>query len=413
VSETQLPLLVDGNYVEVSMRHFEPGNDHADSFGLHHLHLCPSYPLSHPHQMSVDFGVKIDPMRHFLDRNDQSVTWSYGVDGQEGRRLVVTTNKMTRQVAGDNLRKHTTHKRPFARIETTLSMPELPEVETVRRSIAHRVENREIKKVHVRDDYVLRGQRVFEFSRGLEGKRFSQSCRHGKLLFFPMDDISLCVHLGMTGQLTARLPQRDDTPFVRHQKTGLQRTLQHAPDKHTHISLELDDGACLHYRDIRKFGRVFWIPENDRLGVVTHFGLGVDPLTPAYTLDYLSQGLKNRRSAVKAALLDQKFLAGLGNIYVDEALFLAGIRPGRGAYRVRGLMMSSLFRAIITVLEKGIDAGGTTLRDFVNADGQSGYNQEGLQVYGRYGEPCPKCQNILKRGVYGGRTTTWCAECQK
>ena len=136
-------------------------------------------------------------------------------------------------------------------------------------------------------------------------------------------------------------------------------------------------------------------------------------MTPAYSLEYLSQGLKNRRSAVKAALLDQKFLAGLGNIYVDEALHMAGIRPGRGAFRVRGQLLSRLTGAITAVLQKGIEAGGTTLRDFVNADGQSGYNQEGLQVYGRYGEPCLKCEATLRRGVYGGRTTTWCANCQK
>ena len=292
-------------------------------------------------------------------------------------------------------------------------MPELPEVETVRRSIAQRVEDREIVRVEVRDDYVLRGQPVEKFARGLVGQRFSQSCRHGKLLFFPLDGLSLCVHLGMTGQLTARLPERSDTPFVRHHKTGLQRTLQHAPDKHTHISIQLDNGAFLHYRDIRKFGRVFWIPETQRQGVVEHFNLGVDPLTSAFSAEYLGRGLKNRRTAVKAALLDQKFLAGLGNIYVDEALHMAGIRPGRGAFRVSKQMLPKLELAIITVLEKGIVAGGTTLRDFVNADGQSGYNQEGLQVYGRYGQPCPRCENTLRRGVYGGRTTTWCAICQK
>ena len=292
-------------------------------------------------------------------------------------------------------------------------MPELPEVETVRRSIAERVRGRRITAVSVRDDYVLRGQPVGDFVGRLQGLTFSDSCRHGKLLFFPLGEITLCVHLGMTGQLTARLPDRADTPFQVHKKTGLQRTLQHPPDKHTHISLELEDGTSLHYRDIRKFGRVFWIPKSGREQVVKHFGLGVDPLTSDFSTAYLAQGLKKRRVAVKAALLDQKFLAGLGNIYVDEALHLAGIRPGRGAFRVRGKMLETLSNAILVVLEKAIEAGGTTLRDFVNADGQGGYNQEGLLVYGRYGEACPGCGALLRRGVFGGRTTTWCANCQK
>ena len=292
-------------------------------------------------------------------------------------------------------------------------MPELPEVETVRRSIAERVKGRRIVDVTVRDDYVLRGQSIADFTGQLKGKTFTESCRHGKLLFFPLTDLTLCVHLGMTGQLTARLPDRADTPFQVHRKTGLQRTLQHPPDKHTHISIELEDGTSLHYRDIRKFGRVFWIPKSGREQVVEHFGLGVDPLTSQFTTDYLSRGLKKRRVAVKAALLDQKFLAGLGNIYVDEALHLSGIRPGRGAFRVRGKMLEALSDAILVVLRKGIEAGGTTLRDFVNADGQTGYNQEGLMVYGRYGEPCPTCGTPLKRGEYGGRTTTWCSVCQK
>ncbi|MFA5504531.1 MAG: bifunctional DNA-formamidopyrimidine glycosylase/DNA-(apurinic or apyrimidinic site) lyase [Vulcanimicrobiota bacterium] len=291
-------------------------------------------------------------------------------------------------------------------------MPELPEVETVRRSIAERIRGRRIERVVVRDNYVLRGQQVSRFIEGLEGQTFSESCRHGKLLFFPLPKLTLCIHLGMTGQLTVRLPHRADTPFQIQPRTGLQRALQHPPDKHTHISMELDDGSGLHYRDIRKFGRVFWIPLEGREAVIRHFNLGVDPLTPEFSLQYLKAGLKNRRVAVKAALLDQKFLAGLGNIYVDEALFLSGIRPGRGSYRVSGRMLEALYRAIVCVLEKGIEAGGTTLRDFINADGESGYNQEGLLVYGRYGESCPGCGKTLRRGLFAGRTTTWCANCQ-
>ena len=291
-------------------------------------------------------------------------------------------------------------------------MPELPEVETVRRSLLDHLPGRRICKVEVRDPYVLRGQPVAQLQKFLEGQTFGALERHGKLLFFPFQGGSLIVHLGMTGQLTIRLPERADTEFVRHEKTGLQRSLQHPPEKHTHISLLLEGGLAVHYRDIRKFGRVFSIPETQRSAVVTRFGLGVDPLSDQYSRAYLAAGLISRKAPVKAVLLDQTFLAGLGNIYVDEALFLAGIRPGRGAYRVRGQSLDRLAEAIPQVLLKGLDAGGTTLRDFVSGTGQAGYNQDGLVAYGRYGQACLTCGEILRRGSFAGRTTTWCARCQ-
>lgn len=291
-------------------------------------------------------------------------------------------------------------------------MPELPEVETVRRSLLDHLPGRTIEQVEVRDPYVLRGQSPEDFIYALKGKTFDSLQRHGKLLYFPLGGGSLIVHLGMTGQLTARLPARDDTAFIRHQTTGLQQTLQHPPDKHTHISLVLDSQASVHYRDIRKFGRVYFVRPTTREGIIEHFRLGVDPLSPDFTAAYLAAGLRQRRTAIKAALLDQKFLAGLGNIYVDEALFRAGIRPGRGAYRVRGQQLERLAQSIPQVLQKGLEAGGTTLRDFVSGTGQPGYHQEKLLVYGRYGKPCVTCGTQLRRGEFAGRTSTWCPKCQ-
>lgn len=194
--------------------------------------------------------------------------------------------------------------------------------------------------------------------------------------------------------------------------TGLQRTLQHPPDKHTHIRLGLEGGIALHYRDVRKFGRMFVIAETEPDQIVKRFRLGVDPLSPQYDRDYLAFRLAQRRAPIKAVLLDQTVLAGLGNIYVDEALFQAGLRPGRGAHRVRGQALDRLAEAIPAVLHKGVEAGGTTLRDFVSGTGQAGYNQEGLVAYGRYGKPCLVCGETMRRGVFAGRTTSWCAHCQ-
>lgn len=292
-------------------------------------------------------------------------------------------------------------------------MPELPEVETVRRSLLPHLPGQTIAEVIIRDYTVLRGQSPDHLSECLLGERFQEPQRHGKLMYFPLKKGSLMVHLGMTGQLTVRLQSRKDTPFQRHGHTGLERALQHPADKHTHLTLRLKSGAELHYRDVRKFGRVYHIEEQKREAVVKRFRLGVDPLTPNFTRDYLQQGLWTRKAPIKAVLLDQKFLAGLGNIYVDEALFLAGVRPGRGAHRVRGKMLGRLFETIPHVLEKGLRAGGTTLRDFVDGEGQSGYNQEGLVAYGRYGQPCTGCGERLRRGEYAGRTTSWCPQCQR
>lgn len=292
-------------------------------------------------------------------------------------------------------------------------MPELPEVETVRRSLLDHLPDREIRSIEVRDPFVLRGQDIELFQQGLVGQRFQTLSRQGKLLYFPLQERTLIVHLGMTGQLTVRLPHRADTTFLRHEKTGLQRTLQHPPDKHTHISIHLDDGAALHYRDIRKFGRVFWVPELGRAEILGRFRLGVDPILDPFDPKVLSAALGARKSPIKSVLLDQTLLAGLGNIYVDEALFRAGIRPGRGAHRVRGAQIRRLAEAITAVLHQGIESGGTTLRDFVSGIGQTGYNQEKLLVYGRYGLPCHSCGQILRRSTVAGRTTTWCANCQK
>lgn len=292
-------------------------------------------------------------------------------------------------------------------------MPELPEVETVRRSLTEFVRGRTVTEVSVRDATVLRGQKIDDFREALLGQTLPEPRRHGKLMYFPFKDRSLIVHLGMTGQLTVRLTDRADTEFTRHQKTGLQRTLQHPPDKHTHISIGLDDGSVLHYRDIRKFGRVYSVPESQRDDIISRFKLGADPLESLFDIQYLWSGINKRRAPIKAVLLDQKFIAGLGNIYVDEALYKAGIRPGRGAYRVKKRESSALHVCIKQVLIKGIEAGGTTLRDFVSGVGESGYNQEGLQIYGRYGQECLGCGHQVQRSTYAGRTSSWCRVCQR
>ena len=290
-------------------------------------------------------------------------------------------------------------------------MPELPEVETVRRSLEPHLPGRPIQEVVIRDALVIKYPEPSGYER-LKGQKFTRLERIGKLLILHLERDTLLVHLGMTGQLTFRDPDRQDTPFQRHNHTGLQRTLQHPVDKHTHVSIEFGDGTALHYRDIRKFGKWRLYPRHMVGKSPEVRRLGPDPLTEAFTPDYFRARLKATRRPIKAALLDQGLVAGVGNIYADEALFRAGIRPRRGAYRLSGRAVDNLHEAVRAVLEAGIENGGTTLRDFVDGSGEAGYNQESLLVYGRYGQACPGCGQPLRRAVVAQRTTTWCPQCQ-
>lgn len=291
-------------------------------------------------------------------------------------------------------------------------MPELPEVETIRKSLLPYLKGLEVKRVVVKDPHILGGKPALEFINSLKKEVLGPPRRYGKVLFLPLQERSLVFRLGMTGQLTLRLPSRNDGKFIRHKTTGLQKTIQHAPDKHTHIILELEQGIYLQYRDVRKFGRALIVPEVTDEGIAHYFKLGLDPLTPSYSLAYLQEKLSARKAPIKAVLLDQAVLAGLGNIYVDEALFLAGINPSLAACVVSPSKVALLFLAIPKVLNQGIAHGGTTLRDYINGLGEAGANQEELFAYGRYGKPCLRCGQTMLRATIASRTTSWCPSCQ-
>lgn len=289
-------------------------------------------------------------------------------------------------------------------------MPELPEVETVRRSLEPYLPGRRITNIEVRDPRVLVDLTRDELQ-NLVGQRFTDLQRKGKQLYFPFDRDILFIHLGMTGQLTVRDPRRKDQPFTRQKVTGLERSLQHAVDPHTHISFDLEDGFQLHYRDVRKFGKWRLLPKAE---LDLHLRrLGPDPLTDEYTLKHFAQALAKTTRDVKAVLLDQSVLAGVGNIYADEALFVAGVRPQREARKLGRERVKRLYEAVRSVLQLGIQNGGTTLRDYIDGQGEAGSNQEMLWVYGRYGQPCRKCGLILRKAVVAQRTSTFCVHCQR
>lgn len=295
-------------------------------------------------------------------------------------------------------------------------MPELPEVETIRSGLAPRVVGCCISDV-------VMGQRAAQrrilkvkprhFVREIKGQTIRDLTRRGKFLVFELDRHYLILHLGMTGQLTIRDPGRNDSRrFLRHPVTGLQRAVQHAPDRHTHVQIRFEEGSSLLFRDIRQFGKVFLLRRKGALLASFFARLGLEPFTSEYNLEAFLRKLQNRKLRLKSLLLDQRFVAGIGNIYADEALFEAGLHPARTVRSLRRLEKEQLFEAIPRVLQRGIVFGGTTLRDYVNSEGEEGTHQEQLNVYGRAGQPCYRCECPVDRIVISQRSTHCCPACQ-
>ncbi|MDA2932918.1 bifunctional DNA-formamidopyrimidine glycosylase/DNA-(apurinic or apyrimidinic site) lyase [Acidobacteria bacterium AH-259-D05] len=291
-------------------------------------------------------------------------------------------------------------------------MPELPEVETIRRGLEPHVVGRTIADVLVGDSKVLqiKPPRLIE---NLAGQTIQELNRRGKFLIFELDRHYLVFHFGMTGQLTFRHPNRADSKgFSRHSVTGLQRARQHAPDRHTHLQIHLQRGGALLFRDIRKFGKVFLMEAGDNVLPVFFQRLGLEPFSLSYNLEAFLQGFRNRKLRIKSLLLDQRFVAGMGNIYADEVLFQAGVHPARTVPSLRRWEKEILFETIPEVLKEGIESGGTSFRDYVKSDGEAGNHQENLRVYGREGESCHRCGTIIQRIVIGQRGTRFCSTCQ-
>ena len=266
-------------------------------------------------------------------------------------------------------------------------MPELPEVETVRAGLAPLIEGRRIVAAggHPSPKFAGAADAV--------GSTVTGVGRRGKYLLVELDDArQLVVHLGMTGQLRRRAAERADDPYVR-------------------AWWALDDGSVLELRDVRRFGRVAVVPADDHTSLPTLAALGPEPFDEAFTPATLWRGLRDSRLRVKTQLLQQRVVAGIGNIYADEALWQALVDPGRRT--VTRVQAERLHAAIRSVLAAGIANGGTTLRDYRAVDGASGRNQHHLTCYGRGGEPCLRCGTALRRRVLDGRGTTWCATCQR
>jgi len=293
-------------------------------------------------------------------------------------------------------------------------MPELPEVETIRRGLMPRLIGQQIAHIETTSARIFQTSTA-EMASRLPGQAVHVLTRRGKFLLFHLDRDVLIIHLGMTGQLTLRNPDQPDSPrFLRQPVTGLQRVRQHPADRHTHFQVFLLDGRTLMLRDPRMFGKVILVPRGGDAVERLFQGMGPEPLSEEYTLEWFLTAIRKRsRVKIKALLLDQGFVAGLGNIYADEALFEAGVHPAKRVRYLRRAEKVRIFEAIPSVLKKGIQFGGTSLRDYINSDGEVGTNQDELMVYGREGEPCPRCGTRISRIVIAQRSTHFCPSCQR
>ena len=288
-------------------------------------------------------------------------------------------------------------------------MPELPEVETVMRGLAPVMEGRRIARAQVtRPD--LRWPFPDRMAERLAGARIERLRRRSKYILGDLDTgETLLVHLGMSGRMliSGGARGRADTARFVH--------VHPAPEKHDHVVLDMEGGGRVTFNDPRRFGAMDLMRTDaaDAHPLLAH--LGPEPFGNAFSGAYLAQVLKGRNTPIKSALLDQTVVAGLGNIYVCEALHRAGISPLRRAGRISERRVRALVPLIRETLLEAIAAGGSSLRDYRQADGELGYFQHGFRVYGREGAPCPTpgCEGTVRRTVQSGRSSFHCPRCQR
>lgn len=275
-------------------------------------------------------------------------------------------------------------------------MPELPEVETTLRGIRPYLEGRRIARLLIREAR-LRQPIPHEMPEQVAGQTIGALSRRGKYLLIGLERGTLIAHLGMSGSL--RIVAADSPPR-----------------RHDHLDLILDDAHCLRFHDPRRFGLFLWTPAPPEVACVQHpllRKLGPEPLGDGFDGKHLYNLSRTRRVAVKSFIMDGQVVVGVGNIYASEALFLAGIHPTRPCNRISLARYQRLAAVIRTVLDASITQGGTTLRDFVNEQGEPGYFAQSLRVYGRTGEPCLVCGERVRQQDIGQRSSFYCTHCQR
>ncbi|MBU5673944.1 DNA-formamidopyrimidine glycosylase [Paenibacillus brevis] len=273
-------------------------------------------------------------------------------------------------------------------------MPELPEVETVRRTLAGLIVGRTIDRVSVHLPRIIQrpdDARVFEME--LAGHKIENVGRRGKFLLIRMDNLVLVSHLRMEGRYG--LYQSGDPV-----------------EKHTHVIFHFTDGKELRYKDVRQFGTMHLFAPGQELISKPLAKLGLEPLDETFTFEAFCRVIAGRTTKIKPALLNQEYIVGLGNIYVDEALFRAGIYPQLQANQLSTEQLQKLYEAILATLSEAVLAGGSSIKSYVNGQGEMGMFQHSLNVYGRQGQPCPACGQPIEKITLAGRGTHYCPECQ-
>ena len=271
-------------------------------------------------------------------------------------------------------------------------MPELPEVESTRRDLEREVVGCTIAKVEVRDRR-LRWPVPVDLQRKITGQTIRSIRRRAKYLLMGVGNGTALVHLGMSGSL-----RLFDAPAI--------------PRRHDHIEIILDDDRSMRYHDPRRFGCWLWTDRDPlRHRLLVH--LGPEPLDSGFDGAWLHARLRGRTAPIKNLLMDSRNVAGIGNIYATEALYIAGIDPRRAGGRISRRRIDRLVCAVRQVLSVAINVGGTTLRDYARTDGAAGGFANRLSAYGRHGEPCPRCATPIAKTILGQRTTWYCRQCQR
>ena len=273
-------------------------------------------------------------------------------------------------------------------------MPELPEVETVRKGLEKQVTGSRIGKVEVFWPNIIREPAVAEFEENLKGEEVLHVGRRGKFLVIQLTHWTLISHLRMEGKYVIK---KADDPI----------------QKHTHVIFHLEDGRDLRYLDVRKFGKMSLIPKGEETNAASLVKLGPEPQADQFKFEEMFSKIKKHKKPIKALLLDQTFVAGIGNIYADEVLFRAFILPDRPANSLSEKEARNLYEAILNVMQQAIEAGGTTIRTYQNSFGETGGYQNQLSVYGRHNQACPRCGQLIQKGKVAQRGTHYCPNCQR
>lgn len=299
-------------------------------------------------------------------------------------------------------------------------MPELPEVENLRIGLVKAIKGQKIKKVEVRKPKLVSGKGTLrtasktkqnEFMKELKGAKILDIDRRAKNLIFKLsNDKIILVHLKMSGQFVYKPNNKTKGVDGGH---PIELSETELPNKHSHVIFELEKGV-LYYNDTRMFGYLLYYKNNTHFEKAGHFEtLGLEPLSPLFTEKYFKDKLKNKTGKIKAVLMDQKIVTGLGNIYADESLFESNIRPDRSPSSLKDVEVQKLHKAIVRILKRAIDVGGSSVATYRLLDDTRGNYAREHKVYGKAGLPCVKCKKTLLKTVIGGRTTVFCETCQK